>query len=56
MLELISIVLACLSIALTLDIYLDELQIALQKSSDLGYWHNFSWEYNPVIEGETDGK
>jgi leucyl/phenylalanyl-tRNA--protein transferase len=38
------------------DIYLDELEIALQKPSDLGYWHNFSWEYNPVIEGETDGK
>jgi leucyl/phenylalanyl-tRNA--protein transferase len=38
------------------DIYLDELEIALQKPSDLGYWHNFSWEYNPNTEGETDGK
>ena len=38
------------------DIYLNELEIALQKPSDLGYWHNFSWEYNPAIEGETDGK
>jgi leucyl/phenylalanyl-tRNA--protein transferase len=27
------------------DIFLDELHQALQKPSDLGYWHHFAWEY-----------
>jgi len=40
------------------DIYLNELQIALQKSSDLGDWQHFLWEYNDPIhlEGKIDGK
>jgi len=28
------------------DSYLDQLDLALQKPSDLGVWHNFSWEYS----------
>ncbi len=28
------------------DIFLDMLDVALQKPSDLGSWHYFSWEYN----------
>lgn len=27
------------------DIFLDELEHALEKSSDLGHWHHFTWEY-----------
>jgi leucyl/phenylalanyl-tRNA--protein transferase len=28
------------------DIFLDMLDVTLQKPSDLGSWHYFSWEYN----------
>ena len=39
------------------DIFLDALHEALQKPSDLGYWHDFNWEYkDPVHEGKKDGK
>ncbi|MBD3789982.1 MAG: leucyl/phenylalanyl-tRNA--protein transferase [Campylobacterales bacterium] len=27
------------------DRFLDELELTLQKSSDLGQWHHFAWEY-----------
>ena len=40
------------------DIYLEELKVALHKPSDLGHWHDFTWEYSdPInIEGKKDGK
>lgn len=28
------------------DRFLNELESALQKPSDLGHWHHFFWEYN----------
>jgi leucyl/phenylalanyl-tRNA--protein transferase len=28
------------------DLFLDQLHDALQKPSDLGYWHDFKWEYS----------
>lgn len=28
------------------DVYLDQLSLALQKPSDLGLWHDFSWRYS----------
>ncbi|MDQ1326182.1 MAG: leucyl/phenylalanyl-tRNA---protein transferase [Campylobacterota bacterium] len=28
------------------DRFLDELELTLQKPSDLGHWHHFFWEYN----------
>ncbi|WP_366938085.1 leucyl/phenylalanyl-tRNA--protein transferase [Sulfurovum sp.] len=38
-------------------IFLDELHETLQKPSDLGFWHDFSWEYkDPVHEGKKDDK
>lgn len=27
------------------DIFLDELEAAIEKPTDLGKWHNFTWEY-----------
>ncbi len=38
--------------------YLNELQEALEKPSDLGHWHDFAWEYEePAIKkGKQDGK
>jgi len=39
------------------DIYLEELKTALHKPSDLGHWHDFSWEYSdPMNEGKKDGE
>jgi leucyl/phenylalanyl-tRNA--protein transferase len=36
------------------DKFLDELDLALQKPSDLGDWQHFHWTYS--LEGTTDGK
>jgi leucyl/phenylalanyl-tRNA--protein transferase len=36
------------------DTFLDELEVALQKPSDLGQWHHFTWIY--PLEGKIDGK
>jgi len=39
------------------DIFLDKLYETLEKPSDLGHWHDFSWEYkDPVYEGKKDDK
>ena len=32
--------------AISRDRFLDELELTLQKPSDLGHWHHFFWEYN----------
>ena len=34
------------------DVFLDALQLALDKPSDIGQWHDFSWEYNDPIKME----